>query len=187
MKKIKVFIIALLVVISFGFVLIPPNINASEVTTTESITTEEVTTEETNENINLSDTLEKAKTWVMAVILYLVSQGFTTTVTNFFLRKAEKRAFEAIDEAVNQNKISQSTADSVKQITYDGIVAIESKVNNFEHNVTEKIDDMNCNVKNLMEKLDSKFLSLFNSAIEEYLSNDLEEKTEVEPEEPEEV
>ena len=38
-----------------------------------------------------------------------------------------------------------------------------------------------------MEKLDSKFLSLFNSAIEEYLSNDLEEKTEVEPEEPEEV
>jgi len=185
MKKIKILIIALLVFISFGFM--PPRINASEIITTEPITTEEVTIEETNENINLSDTLEKAKTWVMAVILYLVSQGFTTTVTNFFLRKAEKRAFEAIDEAVNQNKISQSTADSVKQITYDGIVAIESKVNNFEHNVTEKIDDMNCNVKNLMEKLDSKFLSLFNSAIEEYLSNDLEEKTEVEPEEPEEV
>lgn len=184
MKKIKIFIITLLVIISFAFM--PPTIKASEVTT--EITTEEaVTTGSTGETIDLVDTLEKAKTWIVGVILYIVSQGFTTTVTSYFLRKAEKKAFGAIDEAVAQNKISQATADATKKIVHDGIVAVEIKVNDMKHNVTEKIDDMNDNVKELMDKLDSKFLSLFNLAIQEYLENDSEEETVAETEDPEEV
>ena len=185
MKKIKVFIIALLVVTSFAFM--PPKVNASEVTT-DPITTEEVTTiETTGETIDLVVTLEKAKTWVTAGILAIINSGILGVVGYYILTKMKNRALAEVNNAVEQNKISQSTADKATKIINDGMVAVDIKLNNFEHNLQEKIEGMNGNIKDLMDKLDSKFLSLFNTAIQEYLESDLEEETVTETEEPEEV
>lgn len=185
MKKIKVFIIALLVVISFAFM--PPKVNAAEVTT-EAVTTEEVTTiETTGETIDLVDTLEKAKTWVTAGILAIINSGILGIVGYFILTKMKNRAFAEVNSAVSQNKISQETADKATKVINDGMVAMDIKLNNFEHNIQGKIENMNGDIKDLIDKLDSKFLSLFNTAIQEYLESDLEEETVTETEEPEEV
>ena len=184
MKKIKVFIIALLVVISFAFM--PPKVYASEVTT-DPITTEEVTTLETGETIDLVDTLEKAKTWVTAGILAIINSGFLGTIGYFIFSKMKNNALLKINEAVEQNKISQATADKATKIVNDGVLAITIKLNDFENSVQEKIDGMTGDVKVLIDKLDSKFLSLFNSALDEYLESDLEEETVTITEEPVEV
>lgn len=185
MKKIKVIIIALLVIVSFAFM--PPKVYASELTT-EPITTEEVTTVETgSETIDLVDTLEKAKTWVTAGILAVINSGILGAVGYYILTKMKNRALAEVNSAVEQNKISQDTADKATKIINDGMVAVDIKLNNFEHNLQDKIKDMNGDIKDLIDKLDSKFLSLFNTAIQEYLESDLEEETVTETEEPEEV
>ena len=184
MKKIKIFIVALLVIIGFAFM--PPKVQASEVTT-DPITTEEVTTIKTGETVDLVDTLEKAKTWVTAGILAIINSGILGVVGYWILTKMKNRALAEVNSAVEQNKISQDTADKATKIINDGMVAVDIKLNNFENNIQNKIEDMNGDIKDLIEKLDSKFLSLFNTAIQEYLESDLEEETVTETEEPEEV
>lgn len=185
MKKIKM--IVTMIIITFGFVLIPPNINASELTTTESITTEEVTADESNEGFNLDESLEKAKTWLVAGVLAIINSGFLGTIGYYIFIKMKNDALSKIKEAVDQNKISQATADRTIKIVNDGMSVIETKLNHFEDDVQNKINVMTGDIKDLIEKLDSKFLSLFNTAIQEYLESDLEEEIAAELEEPEEV
>ena len=174
MKKIKIFIITLLVVISFAFM--PPTIKASEVTTeitTEDVTTIEATTEATVENdesIDLTDTLNKAKTWIMAGIIYLITSGILSAVGYKILRKLKDSAFEQIQLAKDSNHISQKTADKATDIVEKGVGLISTKLTSFETNVTKKIVDLDTDVKSLVTKFDTEFLNLLKEALTEYLT-----------------
>jgi hypothetical protein len=154
----------------------PPIIKASEVTTeitTEDITTIETTTEGVvadDEPIDLTDTLNKAKTWIMAGIIYLITSGLLSTIGYKILRKLKDSAFEQIQLAKDSNQISQKAADKATEIVEKGVNLINSKFTSFETNVIKKVVDLDTNVKTLIDKFDSEFLDLFKEAITEYLT-----------------
>ncbi len=175
MKKLK-WVMVLLVVFFMAFM--PLQIKASEITT-EPITTEETTVEQTtefatevveNEPIDLVETLNKAKTWLMAGIVFLLSNGVLSIIGAVYLNKLKLTAFEQIDLAKSSNKISQDTADKATQIVESGVDRIEVEIQTFENNVASKMDDLGTDMKTLIEKFDTEFMSVFRQALVEYLS-----------------
>ncbi len=189
MKKIKVFIIALLIIVGFAFM--PPTVQAAEVTT-EPVTTEEVTTDLITEEevivteFDLDAALEKAKTWIVAAMLSVLGNGTLAGIAYIILNKMKKSAYDQINAAVEQNKISQTTANAATKMIDDGVVAIQVKIDSFERTVSDKIETLDEHTKEMIDKLDAKFLTLFNEALQEYFSEDIEE-TEEENQPEEEV
>jgi len=161
----------LLVIISFAFM--PPKVQAAEVTT-DLITTEEVTT---NEEGIIADSVEE--TWlnvkdvVMAAVLSLLGLGTVSTVGGIVIGNLIKKSFAAIDSAVEQNKISQSTADMATKIIDDGVDLIQAKLTKFEENVGKQITGTNQSVQELVNTFGG-YLGNINQALIEYFTEEEE-------------
>jgi len=184
MKKLKVFIIALLVIIGFAFM--PPTVQASEVTTEpiteemttveEVVTTDLITTEEVVEEseFDIDETLDKAKTWIVGVSLSIISSGLLSTVAYIVLSNLKNKALEQVNEAVAQNKISQATANVATKAIDDGIDLMADKFDKFDKNINEQIIEMNQSVQDLVEGFNTNFLSKLNQALTEYFAEEEE-------------
>lgn len=151
MKKIKVFIIVLLVVVTFSFL---PVIHAEEVAPT------------------IDEQLEVAKSWIIGVAMTFISGGGLATIAYFVLNKLRNNAMDKLAEAVDSNLISQDTANKTVALIDEGIGKVQLKFDNFEKLTSDQLQHLDDNIVELMEKLDAKFLTLFNQAIMEYIEAD---------------
>ncbi len=170
MKKLKW---GMVLLVAFFMAFMTIQIQATEITT--EITTEEITTTEelvVNEPVDLTETLDKAKTWIMAAIIYLLSNGLISGVAYILLKKVKDSAYEQIKLAKDSNKISQDTADKATQIIDNGVNRIELEIQTFETNVASKMDDLGTDMKSLIEKFDTEFMSVFRQALVDYLSDE---------------
>lgn len=171
MKKIKIFIVALLVITSFAFM--PPKFNASEMTT-EPMTTEEITEQESEATIDLEDSLEKIKTWIVGVSMSIISGGLLSTVAFIVLRDLKNKALANLNEAVAQHKMSQELADDATKVINDGVDLLESKFDKFEETVNKQISSMDNSVQDLVDGFNTNFLSKLNRALTEYFAEEEE-------------
>lgn len=151
MKKIKVFIIVLLVVVTFSFL---PVIHAEEVAPT------------------IDEQLEVAKSWIIGVAMTFISGGGLATIAYFVLNKLRNNAMDKLAEAVDSNLISQDTANKTVALIDEGIGKVQLKFDNFEKLTSDQLQHLDDDIVALMEKLDAKFLTLFNQAIMEYIEAD---------------
>lgn len=151
MKKIKVFIIVLLVVVTFSFL---PAIHAEEIAPT------------------IDEQLEIAKSWIIGVAMTFISGGGLATISYFVLNKLRNNAMDKLAEAVDSNLISQDTANKTVALIDEGIGKVQLKFDNFEKLTSDQLQHLDDDIVALMEKLDAKFLTLFNQAIMEYIEAD---------------
>ncbi len=174
MKKIKIFIVVLLAILSFAFM--TSKVYASELTT-EPITTEEVTTA-AEEDVIVADSVEEtwlnAKDWIMAAVLSVLGLGTASTIGGIILNNLIKKSMTFINDAVAQNKISQATADAATKIINDGVAMLENKFDDFEDKVNEQIGSMDESVKSLVYGFNTNFLSKLNQALAEYFADEEE-------------
>ena len=182
MKRIKVFTIALLVIVSFAF--IPQTVKASEVTTEPEITTE-ITTQETTEaetteevvaddSLSIDDAFEKAKVYIVGVVLSLFSGGMLSLVASIILNQLRKKAIEKLEEAVNSNLMSQETANKAIETLDSGIDKINEKVVNLEQNVLVKVQNLDTHLVELINKLDTEFVQTLKVALTDYFTEESE-------------
>ena len=187
MKKIKVFIIALLVIASFT--VMPSMIKASEITTepeitteitteaeTTEITTEAITTEEVvvDDSLSIDDAFEKAKVYIVGVLLSLASGGMLSLVAGIILNELRKRALKKLEEAVNSNLMSQDTGNKAIETIDKGIVQINEKVVNLENDVLVKVQSLDTHLVDLINKLDTEFVQTLKTALTEYFTEESE-------------
>lgn len=183
MKKLKIFLGIFAVILSFSLIQIK-----AEETTTQEITTE-ITTQPTAEteltttvengdllddekpSLDLDEHLEKAKTWIVAAIIYLLSSLGVTSIGGVLLRKIKASADERIEKAVDSNIISRETANKATETVEKGIDLIGDRLQDFENKTGEKIDDLDESMKTLIEKFDTEFMSVFKNALVDYLEN----------------
>ena len=174
MKRIKVFIMALLVIISFAFM--PPKVYASEVTTEPEITTEVETTEEVvvEDSLSVDEAFEKAKVYIVGVLLSLASGGMLSLVAGIILNELRKRALKKLEEAVNSNLMSQDTANKAIETIDKGIAQINEKVVNLENDVLVKVQSLDTHLVDLINKLDTEFVQTLKTALTEYFTEESE-------------
>ena len=187
MKKIKVFIIALLVIASFT--VMPSMIKASEITTepeitteitteaeTTEITTEAITTEEVvvEDSLSIDDAFEKAKVYIVGVVLSLFSGGMLSLVASIILNQLRKKAIEKLEEAVNSNLMSQETANKAIATLDNGIDKINEKVVSLEQNVLVKVQNLDTHLVELINKIDTEFVQTLKVALTDYFTEESE-------------
>jgi hypothetical protein len=175
MKRIKVFIMALLLLVSFAFM--PPTVQASDVTTTET-TTEEITTEavidDSQEEIDIDVVIERVKTYIIAVVLSLFSAGTLSFVANIFFKRLLSKADKALEDAVSSNQISQNIANLATKMLSDGVDKIDERIVKLEQGVLTKVNNLDTDMKTLIEKIDTLFISNLKTALTEYFTEEEE-------------
>jgi len=177
MKRIRMFIITLLIIVSFSFM--PPQVRATDITTeTTTEETTEITTvyEETEEEtaIDVEVIIDKAKTYIVGVALSLLSGGFLGTIAYIVLTNLKTKALEKLNEAVASNQISQSTADKATDMLNKGVEEIGNQIGLFEQNVLTKVNTLDNDVRLLVETINEKFVNNLKEALTEYFTEETE-------------
>jgi len=177
-KKITLCLIAVIAFVALSF----PHASASEVTTTDVVTTESTSEAIAGDNgfdgIDVEESLQEAKTWIVSAILFLLSNGVLTLVASYILRRIKSEAYERIQAAVDSNKISQETADNATRTVEDGVQALHDKLASFENDTADHLRSLNENIKELARVMDTNFMAVIKDALVEYLE---EPESEEEP------
>lgn len=168
----KLFVMIGLIVMLLFPVYKPQNIvlNALELTTT--ITTQdelETTTEAVIDDVNIDETIEKVKTWVMAFIISLSGSGLVVIIAKLVLDRLIKSIKKKIEVAEAKNEISSESATK-----------IYAKLDDFQNGAVSKIEELTAVNRELIlnnEKLSEEVKGLINTiyARDEVLTELLED------------
>jgi len=172
MRKIKWFMIILILTVSMVFGI--SRVNAEDTTPLTTTTTESTDTTDnvatTEYSVDFSDTYEKLQLYIKAGVIYLLSSGVLASLLVFAFAKVKRELTNRVLEAKRNNEISAETADKATTAINATMTAIDNKMADFQSSVGGKIDNLDTNVKDMINKIDVG-LGQYVEILEEYLSN----------------
>ena len=172
MRKIKWFMIILILTVSMVFGI--SRVNAEDTTPLTTITTESTDTTDnvttTEYSVDFNDAYEKLQLYIKAGVIYLLSSGVLASLLGFAFAKVKRELTNRVLEAKRNNEISAETADKATTAINATMTVVDNKISDFQNSVGGKIDNLDTNVKEMINKIDVG-LGQYVEILEEYLSN----------------
>ena len=146
MKKLKVLL--LMMVLALGVAFYVPTVNAQE-----------PTTEDTELILDEDTTLNDIGDWITALSLGFLSSATFSAVGGVILNALKKKALNEVNKAVDNNNISQATANKATQIIESSVIELQNKLNLMTekfNELAEKTSQTNDKMELIIEKYEER-------------------------------